>query len=206
MEFWNDIATDKSWKVLIEISKRFDFIIIGGWAAYLHTKTLKSKDIDVVVDFDTLEKMGMEYRLKKNTNLKKYEIIVDEISVDIYVPFFSKLVVPLEDLKSMSTSIEGMRIVNPEVLLILKQQAEFERRDSIKGQKDRADILNVLINSSVELKKYLNLVRKYRLTDYPKRLREIVKTARKEFEYLGIRNPRRIKILKEELMKKLREL
>ena len=145
MEFWNDLVTDRSWKTLIELTKEFEFIVIGGWAAYLHTKTLKSKDIDVVVDFDTLEKLGMKYRLKKNTNLKKYEIIIDEVSVDIYVPFFSKFVIPLNDLEKMCTHVQGMKVVVPESLLILKQQAELERKDSVKGQKDRIDIINICL-------------------------------------------------------------
>jgi len=205
MEFWNDIVTDKSWDILIKLTKEFKFTIIGGWATYLHTKTLKSKDIDIVVDFDTLEQIGSKYRLKKNTNLRKYEIIVDGVSVDIYVPFFSKLIIPLEDLSDHCISIEGMKVVTSEILLILKQQAELDRKDSIKGQKDRADILNILINSDVEIKKYVYLVRKYDLKNYPKRLMKIIKTSEKELEYLGIKNPRKIKLLRKELIKRLQE-
>lgn len=204
MEFWNDIATDRSWNVLIKLAKQFDFVIIGGWAAYLHTKTMKSKDIDIVVNFDTLEKMALNYNLKKNTNLKKYEIIIDEISVDIYVPFFSKFAISLNEIENYFTSIEGMKVVTPEILLVLKQQAELERNDSIKGQKDRIDILNIMVNSKIDMKKYLRFVKKYDLKDYPSRLREIVKTASKEFEYLGLKDPRKIKLLKNKLIEKLR--
>ncbi len=204
MEFWNDIVTDKSWNLLIELTKEFNFIIIGGWATYLHTKTLKSKDIDIVVDFDTLEKLGIKYILKKNTNLKKYEIIVDEISVDIYVPFFSKFVIPLNELEKHYTSVQGMKVVSPEALLILKQQAELERKDSVKGQKDRTDLMNILMNSNVEIKKYFDLIKKYGLKDYPSRLREIIKSAKKEFEYLGIKDLRKIKLIKKNLVEKLK--
>ena len=203
MEFWSDVVIDRSWNVLIKLTKEFDFILIGGWAAYLHTKTLKSKDIDIVVDFDTLEKLGMKYRLKKNTNLKKYEVIIEEISVDIYVPYFSKLVIPLDDLQKKYTSIEGIKVVTLENLLILKQQAEFERKDSVKGQKDRTDIMNLLINTNIEMKKYFNLIKKYGLKYYPVRLKDIIKTAKKEFEYLGIKNPRKIKLIKKELIEKI---
>ncbi len=204
MEFWNDVATDKSWDVLIELSKELNFILIGGWAAYLHTKTLKSKDIDIVVNFGTLDKLATKYRLKKNMNLKKYEIVIDQVSVDIYVPYFSDLVIPLEELDNFTTSIEGIRVIKPELLLILKQEAEMVRKDSIKGQKDRTDIINVLINSDIKLKKYFSLVKKYELFEYPKRLEKIIKTAKKEFEYLGIRNPRKIKLIKKRLIKKIK--
>lgn len=205
MEFWNDIVTDKSWVVLVKLAKEFDFIIIGGWAVYLHTKTLKSKDIDIIVDFDALEKLKINYQLKKNLNLKKYEIIVDEISVDIYVPFFSEFVIPLKDINNYTITVEGMKVLKPEALLILKQQAELERKDSVKGQKDRVDILNILLNSDIKIKKYFNLVSKYDLKDYPIRLREIIKTAKKEFEYLGLKDLRKIRLIKDRLIKKLKK-
>lgn len=204
MEFWNDIVTDRSWNTLIKLAKELDFILIGGWATYLHTKTLKSKDIDIVVNFNTLEKLGMKYRLKKNTNLKKYEIIIDEVSVDIYVPFFSKLVIPLNDLEKMCAHVQGMKVLSPEILLVFKQQAELERKDSVKGQKDRVDILSLLINTDFDFAKYFEVLKKYDLLGYSERLRKIVIESKKEFEYLGIRNPRKIKLLKKELLKKLK--
>ena len=45
MEFWNDRATDKSWNALIELSKKYEFILIGGWACYFYTGTIKSHDV-----------------------------------------------------------------------------------------------------------------------------------------------------------------
>ena len=206
MEFWNDIATDNSWKVLIELTKKYDFIVIGGWASYLLTKTIKSKDIDIIADFDTLEKFKMDFRLKKNIHLKKYEFIKDEISVDVYIPYFSKLVIPIEDIMKNTITIEGIKIIKPEILLILKQQAEFERKDSMKGMKDRVDILNLLINSDIKLKQYFVLVKKYKLKKYPKRLKNIIQTSKKEFEYLGIKDPRKIKLIKKDLIDKIRKL
>jgi radical SAM superfamily enzyme with C-terminal helix-hairpin-helix motif len=203
MEFWNDVTVDKSWKVLIRLTKEFDVTVIGGWAAYLLTKALKSKDVDIIVDFDTLDQLGMNYLLKKNMHLKKYEIIVDEISVDIYVPYFSKLIIPVEELKKYSMIEEGIKVVMPEALLILKQQAESEREDSVKGQKDRVDILNILMNANVDFKKYFDLIKKYNLNDYPKRMKSIVQNAKKEFEYLGISNPREIKLIKKRIIGKL---
>jgi len=50
MEFWNNTLTEKSWKILQQLKKEnFDFVLIGGWAAYLWTKLHKSKDIDIVI-------------------------------------------------------------------------------------------------------------------------------------------------------------
>ena len=56
MEFWNSALTEKSWKVLLQLKeKNFDFVVIGGWAAYLWTSLHKSKDVDIAVkDFNDL--------------------------------------------------------------------------------------------------------------------------------------------------------
>jgi hypothetical protein len=53
------------------------------------------------------------------------------------------------------------------------------------------------------MKEYLFLVKKYDLMEYVRRLEIIIKTTRNEFEYLGMKNPRKIKLLKKELMKTL---
>lgn len=204
MEFWNDIATDKSWKVLIGLKKEFDFILIGGWACYLLTKKLKSKDVDIVVDFETLEKIKNRYPLKKADFLKKYEAKIEGVSIDVYVPFYSKFLIPIEKINKNIMVVEGFKIPKPEVLLILKQQAELERKGSVKGQKDRTDIINLLINSDFDVKNYIIFLKKYKLQNYTERLKEIVQSARKEFEYLGIIDPRKQKLKKREILEKLK--
>ena len=107
-DFWNSLLTEKSWNILIRISKEpFKFIIIGGWATYLWTKQHKSKDIDIALkDIKEIDYLKNNYNLKKNDNLKKYEIVFDNIDLDIYVPYFSKLSIPIEDLNEFSTKIE----------------------------------------------------------------------------------------------------
>ena len=72
MEFWPELLTKASWERLVLLKKEFKFILIGGWAAYLHTGLHKSKDIDIIVDYDVLKKLEQKYDLIKNNNLKKY--------------------------------------------------------------------------------------------------------------------------------------
>lgn len=203
MEFWNDIATDRSWKALISLGKGFDFILIGGWACYLLTKAVKSKDIDIIADFEALGGIREKYGMKKNPKLKKYETVVDEISVDIYVPHYSEFPISPGDMMKNTVSIEGFRVVRPEVLLLLKQRAEMNRHDSVKGQKDRVDIISLLLKSDIDKKLYVELVRKNNLSDFLPHLRGIVMAAKKEFLYLGIENPREIKLIKRDLLKGL---
>ena len=146
MEFWNDLSTQKSWETLKKLNKKIDFIVIGGWGIYLWTHAIKSKDIDILLtDWETLLKIKKWYEPKKNNRLKRYEIIISEIDVDIYVPHYSKMPIPCHHLTAMTTKREGFKVLKPEPLLILKQQAIQDRKNSIKGQKDRIDILSLLL-------------------------------------------------------------
>lgn len=198
MEFWNSLLTEKSWNILQDIRKKFNFILIGGWASYLWTKTHKSKDIDIIIDLKTLYKLKKDYRLKKNDRLKKYEIKIEDIDIDIYVPYYSRLSLPIEDLKNYSTKVEGFNVVIPEVLLILKQGAEIDRRNSIKGKKDQIDIMTLLFYADINLDKYKELLRKYKL-NYLGELKGIITTF-KDLKHLNVNviefKKRKNKILK----------
>jgi hypothetical protein len=199
MEFWHDVLIEKSWAVLLELRKRYEFILLGGWAVYLYTKALKSKDIDIIVDYNTLGLMGRELPLKKNERLRKYELLINDVEVDVYVPYFSNLGIPVEDVAANIRVLEGFKVPTPEVLLILKQAAEVERAGSVKGLKDRIDILALLIYSEIDFNTYLSLVNKYSLYSYRERLKNLVETADREFKELGITNPRQIRLLRKKI-------
>ncbi len=203
-EFWNSLLTEKSWDLLKELEKQpFNFILIGGWAAYLWTKLHKSKDIDIALkQLKDLDYLKSNYDLIKNENLKKYEIKFEEVDVDIYVPYYSKISIPVEDIKEYTTKIEGFETVIPEALLILKQGAEIDRKDSVKGGKDQIDIMTLLFYTEIDFKKYYGLLKKYNLENFYSRLKEIIKNF-KEIEYLNL-NPRQFKLKKKEILKNLK--
>ncbi|MCL5432397.1 MAG: hypothetical protein M1484_04930 [Patescibacteria group bacterium] len=163
MDFYNDLVTQKSWQTLGELRQKFDFILIGGWAVYLYTKALKSKDIDVIVDYDQLEKLRRDFAVTKNERLKKYEARREEVQIDVYLPHFSDLGVPVEQIIKEAQERETFRLPNPEMLLILKQLAFKNRELSAKGQKDRIDILSLLTFADVDLVKYRRLLTKFKL-------------------------------------------
>lgn len=202
MEFWNDMATDSSWKVLIRLRKELDFVLIGGWACYLLTRSIKSKDIDILVEFEALERLRERYGLKKTGFLRKYEMVIEQASVDVYVPFYSKFPLPAVEIQK-TVDMEGFRLPRPEVLLILKQSAELDRKDSVKGQKDRVDIINLLVNSRIDVPLYKDLLKKYGLNHYLVRIRKIVAESKKEYSYLGIMDLRKVRLLKERILKQL---
>ena len=202
MDYWNDTLTEKSWKILQDF-KGHDFILIGGWAAYLWTRLHKSKDIDIALKrIEDLERLKQGFDLRKNANLRKYEIKVEEIDVDIYVPFFSRLSIPVERLGDYTSRIQGFEVVRPEALLILKQGAEEEREHSVKGEKDRIDIVTIL-SAGVDLLSYRRLLHEHSLERYRERLQSIV-AGFSEHKYLNM-TPRELKLKKRELLAKLRQ-
>lgn len=202
-EYWHSLITEKSWKILQELKSKFDFVLIGGWAIYLWTNGLKSKDIDIIVDFNVLERLKKEYELRKNDALKKYEIIVEEIDIDIYVPYFSRLGIPVEDIEAESSLIEGFKVANKEILLIMKQIAESSRNTSEKGEKDRIDILSILFFCDFDFKKYLILLKKYNKEEFYAKLLSLLKNF-KDYKYFAM-TPRQFKLKKNEILNKIKK-
>jgi len=204
MEYWNSLLTEKSWNVLKKLAaSRLDFVLIGGWAAYLWTKLQKSEDVDIVLEsISDLETLKSGENLTKNESLRKYEIHYDEIDVDVYVPYYSKLAIPPEEISKYSAMREGLKLATPEALCILKQGAEEMRSHSVKGVKDRIDIMTLLCNTDFDYREYAKLAEKYGHAGYPSKLRRIV-TSFREGKYLGY-NPRELRLKKEDIANKLR--
>jgi len=200
-EFYHDLITEKSFKILQDLKRKFDFILIGGWAIFLYTKALKSKDIDIIIDYDELEKFKKEFSIFKNERLKKYEAKIEEVDIDIYLPYFSQLGFPLEEIKNFLQSIEGFKIPIPEILLILKVKTYTERKGTTKGEKDFLDIFTLISNEKVDWKTYKELIEKYNLKDTNQKLKEIISSA-KAIPQLNLLN-HRISRLKRKILEKL---
>ena len=144
MNYYRDQVTQKSWQILTDLSSKYQFVLIGGWAVWLYTKQLKSKDIDIVVGLDQLGKLSADFALEKNERLNKYEIRQEEIEIDVYTPFYSKLGVPGEVILQTAINLDGFNVPSPETLLKLKMVAYQGRKGSDKGRKDLTDIVSLL--------------------------------------------------------------
>lgn len=129
MPYYHDLITQKSWQLLQSLGKKFDFVLIGGWAVFLYTGALKSKDIDLILDYPQLEQMKNEFSIIKNERLKKYEAKTEEIDIDIYLPFYSDLGVPVEEVVKLTMRLEGFKVPKIELLALLKAKALTERKN-----------------------------------------------------------------------------
>ncbi len=199
-QFWHDNITEKSFTVLKELKNRFDFILIGGWAIYFWSKKMKSKDIDIVVDFSQLGEIQKKYNLEKNTRLHKYEARLEEFDIDIYLPHYSKIGFPLEKLPDYTQNLEGFKVPQVEILLFLKLYAYSERQNSAKGEKDKIDIIGLLDSVEINWAKFKNISKTYN-KNLPSLLKLILENTRK-IEELGL-NDSQMSKLKKQILKHL---
>lgn len=163
MNFYHDLITQKSWQLLKKLRQNYDFILIGGWAVYLYTHALKSKDIDLVLEYEELEKLKEEFEVRKNERLRKYEAKTEGVDIDIYLPYYSNPGLPAEELKKFQALQEGFKVVAKEVLAILKVKVLLERKDSLKGRKDLTDLVSLLKMPEFDWQKYRGLIKEYDL-------------------------------------------
>lgn len=173
-EFYHDLITEKSFQTLRDLRKKYQFILIGGWAIFLYTKTLKSKDIDMILEYDELEKLKNEFSVFKNERLKKYEIKMAEVDVDIYLPFYSRLGLPAEEIKKYTQSHEGFIVPWPEILLILKTYVLKQREVSVKGKKDLLDIFSLLKSDLINWQRYKEIIREYNLKSLDSEMKDLI--------------------------------
>lgn len=163
MDYYHSLVTQKSFEELINLQKLIPFMLIGGWAVYLYTKALKSKDIDIIVDYPALSTLKKGYRLSKNSRLKKYQAVKDEVEIDIYLPYFSALGIPVEDLIKHTRIVEGFTVLEKNYLFVLKIYTLAQRGRTPKGRKDFLDIIS-LYRSGINLAEITQIISKYNLT------------------------------------------
>jgi hypothetical protein len=195
---WRDDVADRSWAVLIHLRELSRFILIGGWAIYMWTRRLKSRDIDLCIDQDAFYVLQAQLQkenvpIAKNPRLRKFEARMGDVEVDIYTPFESNLIIPVKALfqNHWFAGIDQYDVALPEILLLLKSQAAVERWTSEKGLKDRIDLLSLLLYSDWKAQFLLDLARKFDpASRYLDVLLRTVKESRVEYNYLGLKYER----------------
>lgn len=185
MDYYRDWVTQKSFEFLKELKRQFRFVLIGGWAVWLYTKQLKSKDIDIVVELAQLDYLKAQYELIKNDRLKKYEIRKGEVEVDVYTPYYSTLGIGAEDIVADARIKDGFRVPSRELLTTLKIVAWSHRRASAKGQKDLLDIISLLDSTPFDPKALGSRVKASHLEEAVDFLRQELQ-KRSDFHELGL--------------------
>jgi hypothetical protein len=150
-EFYHALVTQKSWEELTALRKLLDFILIGGWAVYFYTKALKSKDIDIIINYDQLPLLSQHYQLFKNERLHKYEAVKGEVQIDIYLPHMAQIGVPVEEIIKHTRPLEGFTVVDINLLFAMKIFTLLQRGRTPKGRKDFLDLIALFASGKCEL-------------------------------------------------------
>jgi hypothetical protein len=146
MDYYHNLVTEQSWEELKNLHKICDFTLLGGWAVYLYTQGLKSKDIDILVDYSELPKLKKHFEFVKNGRLHKYEAVRGPVQIDIYAPHYSKLGIPVEVLLTNSQIVGGFHVILPEYLILLKLFTLSQRGRTPKGRKDFLDLFSLYLS------------------------------------------------------------
>ncbi|MEA3355069.1 MAG: hypothetical protein U9Q63_01120 [Patescibacteria group bacterium] len=195
MKYYRDSVTSLSWEFLKELNKEFKFVLIGGWAVWLYTEQLKSKDIDIVVGLSELGKLREKYDFSKNERLKKYEFRKGEVQVDVYSVYFSKIGMEASEIIKHSQMLKGFKVPKIEVLMALKLTAWVNRRGSSKGRKDFLDLISLMRMTDDTVNQYMSngdlkiLIKEIKLTTKVLELglnnHKFAKSKKKWLKYLG---------------------
>jgi len=110
MIYYRDSVTEASWQLLKDLKRQFNFCLIGGWAVWLYTHQLKSKDIDIVVKPDELSRIRGKYELFRNERLKKYEFRQGEVQIDVYPAYYSDLGIKAEKILADCRTVVGFSV------------------------------------------------------------------------------------------------
>lgn len=175
MNFYRDSVVQKSWELLTDLKRQYKFVLIGGWAVWLYTKQLKSKDIDIVVELPELEKLKNVYDFFKNDRLKKYEFRQGEVEIDVYTPYFSNPGLPAEDIATDARLVAGFQLPSRELLLGLKIAAWADRRASPKGRKDLVDIIGLLNDPLINADKIIKWLKHQQVKPKISKLAEMIR-------------------------------
>jgi len=175
--YYQDVITEKSWKILKLVKTKINFVLIGGWAVYLYTQALKSKDIDIIVDYSDLGTLKEDFNITKNERLSKYEIKAEGIDIDIYLPHYSDLGIPVEEIVKYTDKIEGYAIPQKEMLILTKLKAYRSRQGSIKGEKDKIDIISLLLLPDFDYERYCKFIKQYDFTHFNNLLKKLLENT-----------------------------
>lgn len=128
-------------------------ILIGGWATYVRVGGEISLDIDLITSQESrhkLEQLMTGLSPSNNHQGRKLRATIDDVHLDIYLPFESqlgsKLRLRVEVLAEYpdELSFEKWTLLRLEAHITTKMAALLDRHFSEKGQKDAREILALL--------------------------------------------------------------
>lgn len=144
-------------KKIISAQKRYGFkvVLIGGWAVWIYSRYLKSKDIDLIIDErefwklkNLLIQMGFSETYSEHLGKKGFAKLIntDKVEIDVYEMRIGNIRVEPIIKGSIKRKVNGLEVLIANVtdLFVLKSISLLERMGSAKGEKDISDLLALL--------------------------------------------------------------
>ena len=160
-QFWNEEQTRRSRELLNNLSKEVDFVLIGGWAVFMYARQQMSLDVNIAIAYDSLEYFR-RYGIEDYKNARIKYSIIEGTYVDLFIEDFSDkdMPFPIKTVLDNHLNIEGIKVVDKELLLILKLWGYF-RADQQKIRKDILDVIALLLYGDINLERFRELVESY---------------------------------------------
>jgi len=165
VQFWNEEQTKKSRELLNTLAGSIDFVLIGGWAVYMYVRQQMSLDVDMAIAYSSLEYFR-KYGMNDYKGIKAKYSVVNGVYVDLFIEDFSDkdLPVPVSTILKEYNTIEGIKVANKELLLLLKLW-EYFRADEQKIRKDMLDVLGLMLYGDIDLKKFKAYIDAYKVPE-----------------------------------------
>jgi len=151
-QFYSTEQTASSRRVLDELLGVVpQAVLIGGWASWVRTGGPMSHDIDLIVSHGELaivDHLTGDVSLSTHIGHKKWRASYNNIHVDLYVPYESRLgrhlALRVEDLVSQVEIVDGYHVLTTAAHIATKWAALLDRPDSLPGEKDRFELRHLL--------------------------------------------------------------
>ncbi len=152
-EFYPPEFTERSRAVLDRIREAVpDAVLIGGWATWVRTGGAMSHDIDLIVTRPQLEVIaGLAEDLSESRHLAgcKWRGTLDDVHLDLYVPYESRLgrrlQLRVERLVHRQQLVDTWIVLDLPAHVATKVAALLDRPDSMPGEKDRQELMALLL-------------------------------------------------------------
>ena len=161
---------------------------------------VKSKPIEKILAYSIKSRNGAVLYYNDQHGLKVMNL-VNKIRKETDILMHNNEAYQIYSAVEKTAKIEGFEVAAPEVLLILKQGAELDRGESVKGLKDRIDIMTLLCFTGIDFAYYRELLARHKLENYRQRLKMII-SAFKDVKYLNL-NVQEYARKKKELLKRV---
>ncbi len=162
-QFWTNQKTEDSLKTLEFIKVNVDFVLIGGWAVYYHGGKQRSEDVEIALGYDALS-FFRKYGILDYGGINIKYSIIDKTVVNLFIEEYADrdLPVPVSAIMNDCTTMDGIKVVGKELLLLLKLWG-YLREDMMKVRKDIVDVVSLLFYSNVDMERFKRYVDEYKI-------------------------------------------